>query len=322
MRRSVALLGLPLMMIVAGCAPVGTEPDESGAASGQSGGPKDRQGAFTQRAAAVAQAWQPDDAWTTGFVPLQEPTVLVGDPDFTPQTKTAFQAGWYRATVDLPDRKPADGTVRFPDGSARVPLVSAAQAYRELRQGDPGACPGPTDPAIPPAPAPGGGPDSAVGSRPQGDCVALTVTRVELGTAPVHTARGAAQVPAWLFTVPEIGAVVARVAVAPEAVATPPAPVPPSETPEPGLVGAQDIEAVEGTTLRHRLGVGSCDTEITPLVWEQDHVIVVGGTVVPPTGGCDEMLNLHPAEVTLKAPVGARPVLDVLSGSPLRVVAG
>ncbi|MEV6813362.1 hypothetical protein [Micromonospora sp. NPDC051296] len=316
MRRSAALLGLPLMMIVAGCAPAGTEPAKPGIRV-------DRYDAFDQRATAVAEAWRPGTAWSKGYVPLQEPTVLVGDPEFTAATKTAFLAGWYRDQADIPAAPAADGTVRFPDGELRVPLISAAEAYRQLAPSDPPPCPGPPrEPATPPPAAPGG-PDDPVSSRPQGDdCAPLTVTKVELGTAPVRTSRGTAQVPAWLFTVLEIDGVIARVAVAPSAVGAVPEPAGPSgPTPE-GMVSAQDIQAVDGATLTYRLGVGSCDSGITPLVQEHDHVVVVGGTVVRTTDICNEMLKLEPVEVVLKTPLGARPVLDVITGAPLRLASG
>ncbi len=316
MRRPL-LLGLSLMLTVAGCAPVTGDP-----APGHRFDPLPE--AFDERATAVAEAWRPGPEWTGGYLPLQEPTVLIGDVDFTPAAKTAFLAGWYRQQVDLPTTRPAEGTIRFPDGKLNVPLISAVEAYGQLSQGDPPPCPvGPTEPATPPPAAPGdGGPDEPVSSRPQGGCVALTVIGVELGSAPVRTSRGEAQVPAWLFTVAEIGAVVARVAVAPHAVGAAPEPVAPSGPAPRGLVGAQDIEAVDGAKLTFRLGVGSCDTGITPLVQEHDHVVVVGGTVIQPTGVCDDALRLEPVEVTLAAPLGARPVLEVLNGTPLRLITG
>ncbi|MGC5053563.1 hypothetical protein ACLQ2S_19130 [Micromonospora sp. DT48] len=310
MRRILALLGLPLLMVSAGCAQAGSGP----AGPGQ---PTDRHQAFEERAEAVAQQWRPGAAWTTGYVPLQEPTVLVGDPEFTEETKLAFQAGWYRQQVPLPPGKPGDGTIGFADGELRVPLISATEAYRQLDQGDPPPCPGrPKGPSIPP---PADGPDAPVSSEAQVSCVPLTVTDVELGSATVRTTRGEAQVPAWLFTVEEINAVVARAAVAADAIGALPEPVPPTAPVPPELISAQDIESVDGTTLNVRLGVGSCDTEITPLVQEHDHLVVVGGTAVRSTGICDDMLKLEPVTVTLRAPLGARPVLDVVSAAPLRL---
>ncbi|MFB9851517.1 hypothetical protein ACFFMR_14110 [Micromonospora andamanensis] len=315
MRRTLALVGLPLLMMAAGCAPAGSEPTGPGL-------PTDRHEAFEQRATAVAQAWRPGAEWTTSYVPLQEPTVLLGDPAFTEETKLAFHAGWYREQVPLPSGRPDDGTVRFADGELRVPLVTAAEAYRQIDKGDPPPCPGrPKDPGTPPPANPPDGPDAPVSSEPQAACIPLTVTNVELGSAPVHTTRGEAQVPAWLFTVEEINAVVARVAVADDAVDALPEPVAPATPAPQDLVSAQDIESVDGATLTFRLGVGSCDTGITPLVQEHDHLVVVGGTVVRSTGVCDDMLKLEPVAVTLRAPLGSRPVLDVVSASPLRFAA-
>ena len=217
MRRAGVLLSLSLV-VAAGCAPAGSEPvtPPIGTEPAASGAPVGRE-AFGKRAAAVAEAWSPMPAWHTGYVPLQEPTVLVGDPGFSVDTKTAFSAGWYRDQIALPAAVPADGTVRFPDGTLTVPLVSAAEAYRQLDQGDPPPCGGrPKAPNTPPAGATGG-PDNAV-SSPETACIPLTVTAVKLGTVPLRTSRGQADVPAWLFTVEEMTAPVARVAVAPEAV--------------------------------------------------------------------------------------------------------
>ena len=54
-------------------------------------------------------------------------------------------------------------------------------------------------------------------------CAALLVTGVTLGTVTLRTSRGEASVPAWLFTVRELATPVARVAVAPSAIAAEPA---------------------------------------------------------------------------------------------------
>ncbi|MGW4499566.1 hypothetical protein ACWENR_13275 [Micromonospora sp. NPDC004336] len=327
MRRTAALLGLPLLMIVAGCAPAGSEPADL-----SDGDPRRME--FVSRATEVAEAWRPGPAWTTRYVPLQDPTVLVGDPGFTPDTEAAFRNGWYREQTELPAGKPADGTIGFPDGTLTVPLISAATAFGQLDQGDPPQCggrpkgpAGPTFPGRPGKPGTGGptvepGPDGPVSSTPNTACVPLTVTAVKLGTAPVRTSRGEAQVPAWLFTVEELSAPVARLAVAPEAVTAAPEPTAPAKPGPQGVVGAQDLRSVDGATLTWRLGVGSCDTAITPLVQERDDVVVVGGSVTTATGPCTMMLKLEPVTASLKAPLGDRPVLDVLTGAPLRLTTG
>ncbi|WP_428961773.1 hypothetical protein [Micromonospora fluostatini] len=332
MRRVVGLLGLPLVLVV-GCGPAGTEgaghggpPDAASVGtpqSGPGGGTEGRRAAFEQRAAQVADAWRPGPTWTSGYVPLQEPTVLVGDPAFTPQTEQAYRSGWYRVRVDLPTARPPDGVIRFPAGTRSVPLVSAADAYRHLDQGDPPSCPPEPGGGVP-EPRKGGpvvppGPDDPVQSQAPRACVSLTVTEVALGTAPVRTSRGVAQVPAWLFTVAELDARVARLAVAPEAVDAVPDATPPSSPAPEGLVGAVGLDAVAGDRIDLRLGLGACDTDITPLVWERDDLVVLGGGVVRSTDVCTEQLHLEPVSVTLRAPLGNRTVLDALTGAPVRL---
>ncbi|MEV0211743.1 hypothetical protein [Micromonospora sp. NPDC050695] len=316
MRRPALLLVLPLLL-AAGCAPTGAGP-----AVGPTD-PAERSAAFDQRATEVAQAWRPDASWRSGYVPLQGPTVLVGDPRFTPDTEAAFRAGWYREQVPITPMR-VGGEIQFPDGRLTVPLVNAVEAYRQLDQGDPPPCPG--RPKRPGLPSPGGptvepGPDGWATSTTQTACLPLTVTGVTLGAVPVHTSRGEARVPAWLFTIEELAVPVARLAVAPTAVTAVPEPtVPPRPLPD-GLVGAQDLVAVDGARVTVRLGVGACDTGITPLVREGPDAVVVGGAVTRSTGVCIDLLKLEPVTVTLAAPLGARPVLDAFTGAPLSIAA-
>ncbi|MBY8872237.1 hypothetical protein K7640_10335 [Micromonospora sp. PLK6-60] len=314
MRRVIALLGLPLLVVAAGCAPVGSVAAD----------PMDHEWeAFHQRAADIADAWRADPGRAAGFVPLQGPTVLTGDPKFDPDTEAAFQAGWYRDQIELPAAVPAPGTVRFPDGPTTVPLISAAEAYRQLDQGDPPPCDGrPMNPPGRPAatgPATEPGPDTPVHTEAPTACVPLTVTGARLGTVPLRTTRGTAEVPAWLFTVAELAVPVARVAVAPAAVTEPSDAARPDRPAPENVVGAQGLERVDGTRLRYTVGVGSCDTGITPLVTEWDDLVVVGAGVVRSTGVCDMMLKLEPVEVDLRAPLGDRPVLDAVTATPLRL---
>ncbi|MDG4808039.1 hypothetical protein O7634_14885 [Micromonospora sp. WMMD1120] len=312
MRRSAVLL---VLLFTAGCAATGTGP------SGATGDPTPRAEAFETRAARVAEAWRPGPDWRTGYVPLEGPTLLTGDPRFTTDTETAFRAGWYRSRVPIPPAR-VGGEIRFPDGRLTLPLVSAAEAYRELDQGDPLPCPG--RPKRPGLPSPGGptvepGPDGWTTSGTQTACLPLTVTAVTLGAVPVRTSRGEAQVPAWLFTVEELATPVVRLAVAPAAVRPVPEPTAPGQPLPNGMVGAQDLGAVDGSRLTVRLGVGACDTDVTPLVWERPEVVVVGGRVTRATGECIDVLKLEPVTVTLTAPLGARPVLDVATGRPLSI---
>ncbi|MFI5836061.1 hypothetical protein ACIA5A_20545 [Micromonospora sp. NPDC051300] len=310
MRRSLALLGLPLL-VISGCA-------APGAGSAAPTGPDQRQ-AFTQRAEEVAGRWRPGPQWREGYVPLQDATVLTGDPGFTDETKVAFTAGWYRDQIPMPAAVPPEGTIRFPDGVLRVPLVSAADAYAQLDQGDPPPCDGRPAGGRPTV---GTGPDAPVSTTAPTPCVPLTVTAARLGRAPVWTSRGRVDVPAWLFTVDELTAPVARLAVAPRAVGEAPGGAADGRQLPDGLVAAQELRAVAGDRLDYVVGVGACDGAPTPLLLERPDVVVVGASVVRSTGICTAQLALKPVSVTLAAPLGARTVLDVGTGAPLAVRAG
>lgn len=324
MRRSIALLGLPLLLL-AGCAAPGSGP----AAPPPASSPDSRWPAFDQRAAEVADNWRPGEAWRSGYVPLEEGTVLAGDPGFTEDSKWAFAQGWYRDQVALPTTTPAGGTIHFPDGTLRVPLVSAAAAYAELDKGDPPPCAGrPRKPPVggPGRPGPDGGPTIEPGpdgwvttpAAPE-PCVPLTVTAVTLGSATLRTSRGPAEVPAWLFTVEGLRVPVARVAVTPSAVGAVPAGVGPSQRVDGGVRTVQSLDAVDGARLDYKVGTGACDGEPTPLVLEREDLVVIGAGATSSTGPCTMQLVLKPVTVTLKAPVGRRVVLDVGSGTALVV---
>jgi hypothetical protein len=314
MSPRVAALAACVLLAVTACA----DPRRAGPAS--PGGSTDAAGDFDARARRIAQVWRDavgkQDAWRTGFVPLQDLTVAPPDVTFDDGTKQAFSAGWYTLDVGMPrEAAGRTGTITYPDGStATVPLVPLVQAYGQLDQGDP-MC---VDPEIPPPPdAPAGGPDSAVSDTPSRSCTALTVTRITLGSVALRTSRGVARVPAWLFRIRELDAVVARVAVAESAIVTVPQISPEGLPPVQGLVAAQDIGAVNGATLPYQLGVGACDENITPVWYEAPDVVVVAGTVVTRPGVCTDQLLLHPVTATLDADLGARPVLDGVNGQVL-----
>ncbi|WP_091248504.1 hypothetical protein [Micromonospora matsumotoense] len=311
--RRLVVVGLGLLVVgVGGCAPAGSAP--GGSAGGDPGRHRE---AFDERAAEVAGAWRPGSDWSGGYLPLQDATVLPGQPGFTADTEAAFRSGWYRDQIPLPTKVPADAAIRFPDGALTVPLISAAEAYRQLDQGDPPPCEG--RPRVPQAPSPTDAtrPDDSVATQAATACIPLTVTGVTLGTAEVRTSRGVAAVPAWLFTVAELTTPVARLAVAPRAVTAVPEPTAPPRTLPAGVAGADRLRRVEGTRLTYTVSLGACDSGPTALVRESDDVVVVGGGVVQGTGECIALAVLKPVTVTLTAPLGARPVLDVGTGRVL-----
>ncbi len=307
--------------LVAGCA-------QGGAGGGQlSVAPSDA-AAFTTRAAGVAEAWRASrsgESWRQGFVPLGDLTVLPPDVRFTDDTKLAYGNGWFRSTARLSTEAPSGGAVRFAGGDTlSVPLISAADAYRAIDKGDPPCSAGggsdqggtgPTGggiapkvqtagPELPPIGTVGTG--SGGGKQAAGPCAWLTVTGVKLGTVRLPTSRGEATVPAWQFTVDELAGPVARVAVAPSAIATA------SAGP---AIAALHTATVDGLRLTYQI-IGGCAKDITPLVYEAEDVVVVGVHSTPVDGVCPLVAKVEPVTVTLREPLGDRVVLDVTSGQP------
>ncbi|HWG98009.1 MAG TPA: hypothetical protein VNV66_01525 [Pilimelia sp.] len=324
MHRRLALWGLTATLLTAACADAPGSAASSQAPDAAASAPREVAAAFERRAVEVAAAWRAaarPDAWRRGLVPLQSLTVAPAG-ELSDEARQAIRAGWFRLDATLPSDLPsATGQVRFPDGATlRVPLTGAVDAYRAIRPGEPPDC-APTSPRSQPTGSAGAdSPDAAVTDVP--GCTVLTVTDVRLGTAPLRTSRGEATVPAWLFTVRGLPGPLARVAVAPDAVGTPPSPAPGEPPHVRGLVYAQELTEVAGARVGYRLGIGACDGDPAPLVYEADDLVVVGGSVTPSTGVCTEQLVLHPVAVTLTAPLGARPVLNAQTGQLLPLVTG
>jgi len=226
--------------------------------------------------------------WRTGFVPLQDLTVIAAEPGFTEDSKVAFSQGYFEmaAPLLLP---PPPGVVRFPDGSTmKLTLQNEEDAYAALDRGD---C------------APG-------------ECHTLRITDVRLSTIDFLTSRGTARVPAWEFTVAGLHAPVYRVAVPPAAITQVPS-MPDTRTRVPELRGAESLTSVAGRTITFMLGVGVCDKDIKAWAYETGDAIVVGGTARTTGEVCVAMLKLVPQTVTLQHPAGTRAILDAASGQPL-----
>jgi hypothetical protein len=310
-----ALVVAAVILLAAGCA-------RGGAPSSA-----DADAAFHTRAQELADAWHTalagpaGQTWKTGLVSLQDLTVPPA-AGLSDDTSVAFASGWYTLRAELSDNLPADTPVRFPDGSTlSVPLVSARAAYAELDRGDPPCQQNPgqptaTTPTIPNSPAPGG----PVGAPAPHTCASLTVTGVTFGSTTLRTSRGRAVVPAWLFTVVELPEPVARAAVSPASVSPVATPSLPPMDPAhmSGLAAAQRLTAAGETRLSYTIGVGACDQNAKGVAYETDDAVVIGGTVTrPATGECASSLKLEPVSVTLSKPLGARVVLDAISGRPL-----
>ncbi|GAA4633357.1 hypothetical protein GCM10023196_070560 [Actinoallomurus vinaceus] len=281
------------------------------------GGSRTANDDFRRRAGQAIAAWEAagkPKAWTSGFVPLEELTVLPRDPGFTDNTRLAYRIGAYRLSGRLPEQTPRQGTIRWPDGrTLSLPLISARDAYAALDRGTMSRTV--PDRASPGTTPPGGVAGASAVPCPECD---LTVTGARLGVVSLHTSRGVAQVPAWSFTVPKLKSPVVRVAVRPETAGALPTPTPVS-----GGTPVYALDAVPGDPLRLRVTVltpsGECGARsVHGRVYESAHAIVVGSAVTGRTGDCPGFGTARTLDVTLTGPVGGRVVLDT-TGRPIRL---
>jgi hypothetical protein len=256
--------------------------------------------AFVARAKEVVQTWQRADmpkTWRLGFVPLSsERVIALGDLGFTGESKQAFMAGYFTMHAGLP-LPPPPGQVIFPDGARMtVRLLTAEAALADIDRPNTSAC-----------------------SHP---CTPFEIIDIRLGTVKVLTTRGNASTPAWMFTIAGLKAPIAYMAVADNDVSDIPA-APAADYPAlEGLVGAENLISVDGATVAFALGVGACDTDIRPLVYETSDTVALGGSVATPRGLCEAILKLAPVTVVLAKPVGNRALINGLNGRPLTVMPG
>lgn len=289
----IAVLGLA-GLVLAAC---GSQPASPRATGGMPVDP------FIARAQQVAQTWRDSGlltSWTTGFVPFSPLTLEpVGGYASNENLKAAYGNGYVKSAVTLPVEA-GKGEITYADGSRQpVGLVSAQSAYTAMVPPQQGTCP----------PKPG-----------TTTCDWAIVSKVEPGTTTILTSRGEATVPTWKFTVIGLREPIVRVAVDPTDISAMPE-LPPIDG-RGSWTGATSVEgwqAIKGTSVTLALGLGACDKDPRGLVWENDDVVVVGGSVTPPDPGtaCTAQLIITPVTVTTKAPVGTRPILDVLSGRAL-----
>lgn len=305
-RRTALLAGLGPLVLLAACgsqhAGSGTAASAAGSGAGSgagtgagngtgSGTGTDSAGAarFADRAATVAQKLRAAGvpaAYSTGLVLLGE---RVTWPGFTDDlAKQGAMDG--RGVLTLPTvTMPKTRTVTLPDGTtATLPLQTAAAAAGE---------------AIP---------------QPCGatERCSLSLDHASLTTRPMVTNRGTLDLPAWKFTGGGLDGALYVVAVAAAdlgGVSAPDLGLPHDTR----LAPAQSLGAVTDTSLGFVVGTGSCDTDLVPRVVEYADLVVVGGSIQPPSGACDAAMRLQSVTVPLTAPLRGRPVVDILSGTIL-----
>jgi len=210
--------------------------------------------------------------------------------------KSAFLSGRIEASVQLPTDIPPPRDVAWDDGArATVPLISAADAFDELRRGlVGGGCP---------------------------ECRPLEVVAARLITRGAETSRGWADVPAWEFTFTRRDSPivpVTHVAVRDRIDVRPREDVP------------HFLSYALGTPTSTSLTVGFSDSACGPEDFTAEAVESELGVVVlvqpdpPPDPDatpriCIAMAVGRTADVELEAPLGSRTVLDPVSGQPIPV---
>jgi hypothetical protein len=164
------------------------------------------------------------------------------------------------------------------------------------------------------------------GAPPSPSTTHLTITDARFGAATFLTDRGDRTLPAWLFTFARVDGTVAVLAISPQ-----------SEWLPPGFV-AGDFGAsfANGATVAgdHRTltagftgappGTGPCTASYALSLTESPTAVVVTVTESshnPSTQTvCTLVGHLRTATAVLAAPLGARVVLDAVSGQPIAVV--
>jgi hypothetical protein len=264
---------------------VRTTPDDDGSCPP---GPESRRDQLP-RMCAVADAWEGSDAacrWAEEFHPIDAHVQL---PEGG--LRDEFKNGAVRALTSLPDES-ADGAIRWEDGeTSPVALMSAADAFGEM--------------------------DSGIAERVEG-YPAMEVTGVELGEMRLHTSRGPAQVPAWLFTLDGYDTPLRYAAVA---VPNPPAaPIEPAAD-DRDLAGlALGPLSEDGRRITVTWWDGSCEESAIDVL-ETDESVVIARSVSggpPPGTACTEEVTLVEKTLELERPLGERAPLDASTGEVLQ----
>ncbi len=271
---------------------------------------------FDQRARQVVAQWPANPlarVWTSAYIPLQGGTV-VPNADQSPASRQsvspndfilakiyseAADEGDYRFPSTLP-AGPKQGTATYETGGeSAVPVESSHDAINRLTPD-------------------GSSPDPTCSLKTGGNYCSLTITAVTYGTTMIWTNHGNTTVPAWLMTIAQWTAPVARVAVPTSAWTTAPPPADANVTMT-GVAAAYDLLSVQGSRVAYRIDEQSCQQNLAPRVYETATAVVIGGTFTTYDGTCEGVDELRDFSVVLKAPLGSRPLLSVGNGYPILV---
>ncbi|MFI6502458.1 hypothetical protein [Nonomuraea typhae] len=271
---------------------------------------------FDGRAERVLMTWRggPGAQWQAALRPRQDLTIM------SPGTAAALYADPDLMLVHgrpaVPE--PSTGTVRWADGrTLELPLTSAEDAqYRAGPpvDGPPGSSAGrparnPRCQAVPLGEQP-----AALRERLEGDgppCKPAKITRVTLEQVTIRTHRGPAEVPAWRLDVERLPGPIHQVAVANAAIDPSPGGLGPT-TPFDGT-----FEQGPGSTVILYFIRARCGRMLGVNVREEPDAVVVAPRVPGPDGPCRELGLLDRRTITLRSPLGDRPVLDARTGRPI-----
>ncbi|MGW0117507.1 hypothetical protein [Streptomyces sp. NPDC003327] len=238
--------------------------------------------------------------------------------------------GWSTGLHIGADGRPVAGSgmLKEPAKGDAYPVIGAEKALAALNEASKGT--GPigiggcaTDP---PAGVDGGGPDvpapdvpcrTTVDAAPPAE---VPVTGAVLGLAARDVAGERLLVPTWLFTADPVDAAphtVTQTAVAPEFL-TPPAAPSPEPTPETGTAPVRQVESYrvegDGRKLAVTFWGGVCSTYTATAEESARQVTVRIDEKSDPGRACVAMAKEITLTVTLRGPLGDRPVVDGASG--------
>ncbi|MEV0254646.1 hypothetical protein AB0H82_10320 [Streptomyces sp. NPDC050732] len=243
------------------------------------------------RARQVAEAWDHSVAaaeWRRGYHPMAAVVQLPENGLHNAADKRAYEAGTFDLRAKLPSAPRKGERVTWRNGgSLTLPLVTARATYQALDR------------------------DSSPGPR-------LTVTGAKLGTMTVHTSRGRATVPAWLFTLRGYDSPLKRAAVSPS-------PLPKSPVKSVGQVptgvltplGGLVEVAGGGRTVAVVATYGSCNRPAVDAYETKESVVLSASTVQGKDGDCTTEMRAKGMNVRLDRPLGSRILLDAYTGRPV-----
>lgn len=269
------------------------------------------QAAAVQQARTALARWDAvvaAHAGGSGFVLVGQETLMIGG-DWGPaidgnNAKMAWGAGLFESATALPSETPPDAQVRWQDGATRtVPVISAAQAFADLKGGQTWPC---------------------------ADCAPLQVTSVKLTSATFDTSQGKALAPAWEFSLKDTPVKLDQIAVSAR-VASPATTLNPDATlPAGGQWTGPTVQSatvdtsglIITATFAGAPGTGDkpCGADYTAQAVESDAGVVVlvyeYRNTLPAM--CTAMAAFRTVQVTLSRPLGSRTLID-LDAQPISV---